>query len=163
NGGRVINGSKTVGDSKILGSDFGVDIRGSNGIVQNYGTIAATSTDSYAIAIRTSGSNNRGTITNGSRVTSIPFISRLNSLRLNNAVGTVSNFGTIAGKGNFAINLVYGGVVDNGSSIATAAYIAGGATAVEMPNRPGTVVNFGAISGTNDGVDLGSGTVLNTG
>src|ERR1700674_765447 len=62
---------------------------------------------------------------------------------------TVSNFGSISVTGAYSsgIDLAAGGIVNNGSTGATTALIAGGRHGVKIAGAPGTVNNFGTIIG----------------
>ena len=81
-------------------------------------------------------------------------------VKASGAAGTVTNFGTIGGKGftGFGVYLPAGGVVTNGSASDAKALIEAGA-GVRASNA--TVANFGRIQGSYTGVDLGGGRLVN--
>lgn len=106
-----------------------------------------------------------GAVTNGSASGTSALVSGYRGVEIQNAAGTVANFGTIVGTARSAVFLAYGGMVTNGSASDITSAIRGSNGVVidySLAERLGTVVNFGAISGAatasgQAGVYLGPG------
>ena len=103
-----------------------------------------------------------GTTTNPSTVTVGSYVTNTNTSTLGSPADgiygqpgvawTLSNFGAIRVIGSYSsgIELAAGGVVNNGSSGATGAFIFGGRHGVKIAGGAGTVTNFGTIEGGKD-------------
>jgi hypothetical protein len=75
---------------------------------------------------------------------------------------TIANDGTVASGGGSGIVLRGGGIISNGASSGTAAYIHGANCGITVYGGTGTVTNAGTISGAGDGgVVLFAGSVTN--
>lgn len=151
----IVNGSTADTSASISGYFEGVRIAGSAASVINFGKIAATGTSttigfgSFGIYFQTGGK-----VTNGSNTDTAASITGVTwGIEIEQAPGTIANFGTIKGTGSLGRGIVLGagGSVTNGSSSDTAAYIAAasrngiyiGGTASS------TVSNFGTIKSLN--------------
>ncbi len=158
-GGSVTNGSRSATTASISGYREGVLIQGGLGTVINDGAITgtATSVTSYGICLSSGGVviNGSSGVTNAS-ISSAAYTSY--GVFISGAVGTVTNHGTITSRyagtrfpGFHSTGVFFGdgGVVTNGSSADTAAYILGGV----VLGGTGSVTNFGGIGH----VDLYSG------
>ncbi|MEO7027003.1 MAG: hypothetical protein ABI056_05560, partial [Caulobacteraceae bacterium] len=91
-----------------------------------------------------------GAVTNGSAGATSALVSGYRGIEVQNAAGTVANFGTIVGTARSAVFLASGGVVTNGGvSDAAAAIIGSNGVFIDysFTDRLGTVVNFGLIAG----------------
>ena len=153
-GGSVTNGSPTDTSAAVTG-DYGIVFGGANACeVDNFGTVGAAGS---FIGIETDGSGPI-TITNGSVVDTAATI--IGDFGISTGLATVSNFGTIVGTGNTAVDLGNSGTVTNGSAADTTAAISGDVGVSIAGSTPDTVTNFGSITG---GVRLGAGggTVIN--
>jgi fibronectin-binding autotransporter adhesin len=151
-GGTVNN--QTTG-ALIEGYFDGVLIKSLPGSVTNLGTIKAVGTSSTGIAF-TEG----GQIVNGSTSDTKALITGDNlGLDISGAVGTVSNFGTIATVShNSSVVLFAGGVITNGATGSTSALISNSIeNDIFVDNGTGAVVNFATIVGGRGAVFLVDG------
>jgi hypothetical protein len=172
-GGTVVNGSSADTVASISGYFEGVRIAGPGASVVNFGKIAATGTSttvgfaSFGVYFQTG-----GTVTNGSATDTKASITGVTwGVEIEQAPGSIANFGTIRGTGTLARGIVLGagGSVTNGSTTDTAAYIAaadksgiyiGGTTSSTVSNF-GTIKSLDTITGSNGvGIRTG-GTVTN--
>jgi filamentous hemagglutinin len=168
-GGNVQNGAAGSTSATIIGYHIGVlaGTAGNPTTVSNFGTIESLQTG-------TSGYTGTGLLLQaGGAITNDGIISAANGLGINiqNAAGTITNFGTIerlgVGTTGEAIQMLAGGGVTNyglisGTRPGNSAI--GFVAAVNFHNQPGTVRNFGTIAATNggNGVNLLSGgTIVN--
>lgn len=151
NGGAVTN---REGGTIAGGSGVYIDGQGS---VVNLGSITGGGTSGFGVLFRTGGSVENGSTS----VTDALIGSTLRGVQIYDAVGTVTNFATIAASITYAssVSLEAGGLVTNQSS----GVIGGGGHGIVIGTISGTVVNFGTVTGTNsNGVVLGAGgTVIN--
>ncbi|MCX7380748.1 MAG: hypothetical protein NT133_04845, partial [Alphaproteobacteria bacterium] len=172
-GGSVVNGSTANTAALISAISANAVFLGTNGSVQNFGTIVDNST--------ISGSGIRGTgalsVVNGGETNRNALISGYGAgISVGGGNSTIVNFGTVratgtstvAGQLSQGIYLAFGGSVTNGSPTDTAAYIGAPAFGVDIEHNAGTVVNFGTIKGTSAsansrGVVLGAGGTLTNG
>ncbi|MGC2412078.1 MAG: hypothetical protein WA459_05200, partial [Stellaceae bacterium] len=132
-GGVVINGQSGATAGLITGSYIAVQISNGAATVVNYGLIAVPAVGSSGYSVG---------------------VVRLDSL------GTVDNFGTIAGTAKAGVYLGAGGDVTNGRSGSSAGLIAG-SDGVVISRSAGAVTNYGTITGTaagySNGIILGAG------
>ncbi|HEV8679711.1 MAG TPA: calcium-binding protein, partial [Stellaceae bacterium] len=154
-GGSVTNGTSGASAALISGSVVGLQIAGSAGTVDNFGTITGTGSIGTGVALLAGGS-----VTNGAtgRILGISYAAYVSG-----GAGTVANLGTISGSTGRGIFLKSGGEVTNGASDATDALISGYFTGVRIlggadsVTNSGTVTNFATIRGT---AVAGSGVAL---
>lgn len=112
--------------------------------VDNYGTVSGTS----GIGIELNGGGN---VTNGSTGNTTATVAGATfGIDINNAGGTVTNYGTVTGTGtslgNAAVYLAFGGLVKNKGTISApqaVGFNSGTGT------HTGTLLNYGVIKGTN--------------
>lgn len=105
-----------------------------------------------------------GSVTNGSAtITSASIAGGTDGVQIMGALGSVQNYGKIAGTRGDGVSLLAGGVVDNGSPADEAASISGGAIGVNIDGGSGTVNNFGTVTGALDGVFLRAGGAIANG
>jgi hypothetical protein len=172
-GGTIVNGSSADTVASISGYFDGVRIAGSAASVINFGKIAATGTSttigfgSFGIYFQTG-----GTVTNGSATDTAASITGVTwGIEIEQAPGTITNFGTIRGTGTLGRGIVLGagGSVTNGSTTDTAAYIAaadrngiyiGGTTSSTVSNF-GTIKSLDTITGASGVAIRTGGTVTN--
>jgi hypothetical protein len=172
-GGTVVNGSTADTVASISGYFEGVRIGGTAASVINFGKIAATGTSttvgfaSFGIYFQTGGS-----VTNGSATDTAASITGVTwGVEIEQAPGTIANFGTIRGTGTLGRGIVLGagGSVTNGSAADTAAYIAaadrngiyiGGTTSSTVSNF-GTIKSLDTITGASGVAIRTGGTVTN--
>ena len=185
-GGRVANGQSGSTAGLIVGTtSSSVSIAGTTGTVANFGTLQSTGTLAN-VAL-----NGGGTVTNGAvGVMSASITGPGTAIYINNAAGTVTNFGhitttsTVVGDGivlerggsvtNFgtvqntdtgksAVYIHGGGSVTNGKTGTSVGLISGGYNGIGIRGGAGTVANAGSITSvTKNGVYLnGGGTVTN--
>lgn len=167
-GAHIVNGQSNH-SALIEGIENGIS--GSNATISNFGTI-----EGLGATYRTGGVSvgEYCAITNGSSVDITALIEGFEGVY--GDWSTVSNFGSIDGKGWFGVwsrngDGSSGVAVTNGSHADTSADIHGQWAGVDVGHSPGTVTNFGMISGeTYDGVALlagglirNHGTILATG
>ena len=165
--GTVVNGATNTPMACIGGYYEGVMIRGANASVSNFGKITATSTLGVAVYLAAGGSVTNGGVLN----TNAAITSGNTGVEISHIPGTVVNYGVIKGAGPFAHGVVLkaGGIVINGSTSDTAAYIgSNNHTAVYTGEAgPSYVTNYGTIKGTgptgiSSGVAVrGGGSVTN--
>ena len=160
-GGIVTNGSVSDTTALMTSGNFPLFIRNAIGTAINFGTIVSlnggTATGVYL--------GKGGQITNGSDADTVATIEGSYGAHINNAVGTVSNFGSIIATGPSRAPGVYlsGGLVTNGSSVDTRALILGG-SGVFATSTTAIVNNFGTIESINTyGVNLSFGGALTNG
>lgn len=166
-GGLVVNGSVEHPGALIRATyAAAVGISGAAGTVVNFGTL--TTTGGYYVVV---GLADGGSVTNGSLADTAALISlgpNGNGIVIARGLGTVDNFGTIRPPrglgGSWAVNLLDGGSVGNGSNRDTAALIeCSNGPVIEIGTRAGTIANFGTIEDAlYDGIRLDQGgTVVN--
>jgi T5SS/PEP-CTERM-associated repeat protein len=148
-GGTVSNGQPNDTTALISGGLYGAVIEGP-GIVGNAGTITGTSgTGVYLFS---------GLITNGSQFDPAALIEGTSGdgVLVESGIGTIGNFGTIAGGGTAGIVLEVGGTVVNGAPLDTLARIAGYQDGVVIVGA-GSVTNDGtiAVTQTTGSADIG--------
>jgi hypothetical protein len=153
-GGYVKNGA-----GGLISSGEGVKINGEAGTVVNLGDIVGAR--SFLAGVYFSAG---GAVTNGNRGDTWARIEGAYGVSLENAPGTVTNFGSIfSDTGTYSgVSLGDGGGVTNGTGADTSALIAG-SNGVYVDVLKGTVVNFATIEGEqDDGVQfLAGGPVTN--
>jgi FG-GAP-like repeat len=168
-GGLIINGAPGATTAQIIAYEHAIYIGGGAGIpnpgaigtVINYGAIAGTGTNGYAVA--TIELSSGGTIENFGTITS----AASNAIDISGTVAaTISNFGLIE---NFtsvhaAIYSSTGGIVTN----AAGALIASGKPGISFNDTIGTTISFGSVinagtiesTGTGPAVYFGQGGVV---
>ena len=161
-GGRVANGQSGATAGLIVGTtSSSVSIAGTTGTVINFGTLQSLGTLAN-VAL-----NGGGSVTNGAAGAMSALITGSGTgIYINNAAGTVTNFGKIAStsatSGN-GIVLEDGGSVTNSGTVQNADI----ADAGVYFHNGGSLTNNkgGLISGANNGVSVrgGAGTVTNAG
>ena len=143
-GGQVTNGSTSNDHALISGSTYGIhfDNRGA-GTLNNFGTVAATSTASGTGVRFDLG----GTLVNGNNGDTGASISAytMGVFALGSAA-SVMNYGSIVASGStgLGIYLRAGGTVTNGSASDKTALLRGGLEAIKIQGE-GTVANFGTL------------------
>ncbi|HXV00987.1 MAG TPA: hypothetical protein VG166_10860 [Caulobacteraceae bacterium] len=142
-GGSVTNGSKLDTTALIQGSAFGVAVGGAPGTVTNFGTVlGGYSADGLEFGVYMIAG---GIITSGSASDNTARIGGFVGVYIKNAVGTVTNFGTVGGANSAAgVGLQKGGLIVNGSASDTIALIQGYIGVVGEAAAI-TVHNFGSI------------------
>jgi len=166
--GSVNNGTGASNRALISGYHDGVDI-GGTGTLVNFGTVQSVgNTDTIGRTGVGVYFGAGGTITNGNANNpTASILANATAVDIEQGAGTVSNFGTIYGDGlagkGIALNL--GGVITNGSTADTTAYIgASFRNAVYIGGDVGTINNFGSIvSNGRHGVSMGVGGTINNG
>ena len=159
-GGVVTNGGAANPTALIQSQDYGVVITGNVGTVTNYATITGVG-GSGAIGVLL---GNGGGVTNGSAEEDQALIK--GTWTAISGAGTVANFATVSG-GYLGVKM-QGGVVTNGSSADTFAYIGGTRYVIDVVLAAGTINNFGYVSGRGNGaipaaIYLGAGGVVTNG
>ncbi len=180
-GGRVANGQSGSTAGLIVGTtSSSVSIAGTTGTVINFGTLETLGTLAN-VAL-----NGGGSVTNGAvGATSALITGPGTGIYINNAAGTVTNFGHItdtSATAGTAIVLEDGGSVSNSGTVQNTdtanagvyfhnggnltnnkgGLIAGANNGVSVRGGAGAVTNAGSITGaTNNGVYLNSGSVNN--
>jgi hypothetical protein len=158
-GGVVTNGHSGSSTASISGTDAGVYIEGGSGNVKNFGAIKSSGFDfTYGVYLRDSGG-----VINGETGSAEGLIVGGGGVSIG-GIGTVVNFGTIAGESGgeimsgFADGVsLFQGSVTNGQTGSVGGLITGYDIGV-LISQGGTVTNFGAITGWNiSGVSLGGG------
>ncbi len=146
--GTIVNGSPTETGALISGGTNGVYISSQYpGNIYNYGTIAGTAGSGVAL-------NDGGSLVNGPGGDAAGLISGAQGgVLANGAAGTVVNSGTIAGTdgSSYGVELLEGGIVDNGAYDTTTGLISGGEFGVIVEGAAGAVSNYGTIEATVTG------------
>jgi hypothetical protein len=149
-GGKVVNTAFITGLGE---TGIGVRFDGAGGLENRlYGTI-------------TGGADGAGVVLlGGGQVVNAGLIQGGYGVAANGVAAAVDNDGGILG-GTVGVDLMAGGLVDNGSFGPEIGTISGGVDGVDVAGAAGTVANAGLIAGGSGyGVGIGaSGTVLNTG
>jgi hypothetical protein len=152
-GGTVTNGSSKV-TSALISGPYGVSIGGAAGTVSNFGTIGGLTAE-IGVALLAGGS-----FTNGAISDKTALVRAATGVGTAGAPATIQNYGTIISGGTTVLNSgVYmqsGGVVTNGSTTDTTAFIRG-LVGVYSKNAAATVTNFGTLTGSFGGVILAAG------
>lgn len=148
-GGSVTN---SAGGSLSAGGD-GVSVQNAAGTVVNYGGIAADFTGVILAA--------GGNVVNASGA---DIAGRTVGIDIANNYGTVGNLGTITAGANYtAVDLSFGGVVDNGVAAGGGGARISGGYGVEVGGGAGTVANLGTVVGSHIGVFLANGGTIENG
>ena len=152
------NGGTIDNSGSIAGTVTGIQVDAAAGTVINSGRIAATSNGSFSIGVHL---NAGGYVLNGASGSSNAVITGgMNGVELDNAAGSVVNFGTISdtGAGNGGgVVLNAGGTVGNFGTVSATGT---SSTGVLLQNG-GTVLNGGSgattalIAGYQQGVEIG--------
>ena len=156
-GGNLINGNYRYTSALIEGR-AGVLVGGGLGTISNFGVIRSSSA-LYSSPDGGVDLFDGGSVTNGANEARSPLISGEWGVFVENAAGTVVNFGTILGlrPGAYAaVKMTDGGAVTNGTNADVTALMRGG-VGVDI-NGAGGVANFGTIVGS-----VQQGVVLYTG
>ncbi len=159
-GGTVTNGTASDTTALISGATA-VATYGRAGTVNNFGTLKGTSAPAGVPVVYLHAG---GRVTNGSATNTTAYIGGANGqhyldpILAKGAAATVTNFGSIVGAASYinnggglsfylskAINLKAGGMVTNGTSLDTGAFISG-TYGIVIGGGAGTVINDGSIS-----------------
>ncbi|HEY2179399.1 MAG TPA: hypothetical protein VGH15_12535, partial [Caulobacteraceae bacterium] len=156
--GTLTNGSDTDTKALVQGR-FGVTGEHAAASVHNFGTISGGFNQQLldeGVLLAFGGS-----VANGDASDTAALIEGASGVLIDNAFGTVTNFGTITdsalGHGRGVYLADFGGAITNGSAGDTTALIRGHVAGAEVQGGVGTITNFATIRG---GVTSGVGATL---
>ncbi len=120
------------------------------------GTFSGTTTSTYTLTTNPTTITSSGTVDVNSTVASAAGI-----LGTAGVAWTVTNLGTVESVGSLGIgvDLLSGGLINNGTSGSSAGYIAGSQAGILIAGSAGTVVNYGTVisTGTSEAIGLLAG------
>jgi hypothetical protein len=166
-GGAITNGS-SVDTTALIEGYTGIDSYDGAATVTNFGVIDGTgAAGAYGVVLEYGGGASPLQVINGSGGDKSALIEGNVGVELQDAAGTVKNFGTILandGAGDYGVCLKAGGRLTNGA-VSDATALIEGYGGVELLG--GTATNFGTIRGTGAaygyGAELGAGTSFTNG